>query len=118
MSDAVERGRVWIANSFSLNMLPDGAASAHLTVRRLDLDEARALARGASSVVGHPDTASLFEQELGCPVPPNRSTLRLAEGDQVLVGQYVGPRLDVGATVRPSGVQIHWMLVELDDTAG
>ncbi len=98
-----------ILNAFSINML--GAFPANVAVSQLTLDEARALASGLASAVGHPDTAAVFATTLGVPVPMNRATVRLAPGDVALVGQMIGPRLAEGATSLPEGASIVWFRV-------
>lgn len=60
------------------------------------------------SAVGHETTAHLFEQILGVPVPYNRMTVQLCSGDRALIGQYIGPRLEEGATELPEGARIEW----------
>ena len=63
------------------------------------------------SVVGHADTAAVFSTVLGRDVPYNRATIKLADGDHLLVGQYIGPRLPEGATSLPEGATIEWWIV-------
>jgi hypothetical protein len=98
-----------ITNAFSLNMIDLPVLTA--TFRHLTVTEAAALAAGASSAVGHADTAAVFSSVLGVPVPMNRATVTLAVGDQALVGQYSGPRLAEGTTTLPKGASIRWVLV-------
>ena len=102
-----------ITNAFSLNMLAEVPATIH--VRDLTPEEARDLLEEGpvASAVGHADTARLFAEELGVPIPMARRTLILAPGDTVLVGQYRGPRLPEGATTLPEGATITWLLVEI-----
>ena len=105
---------VYIANAFSLGMLPETGAD--LRVR--PVDPVAFLAQDpeggqVESVVGHADTARLFSNLLGREVAFNRATLRLSQGDRVLVGQYRGPRLPEGATELPEGAAVLWYLVEV-----
>lgn len=100
-----------ISSALSLNML--GSVPASIEVQEVTLEEARQLIDGRKSVVGHPDTASLFSEQLGVPVPACRETIALKKGDTVLVGQYRGPRLPEGATELPKGATIQWLLVEI-----
>lgn len=109
-----------LLNSFSLNMLEDLTSTIH--TRELTADEARTWLRifaeeaGADrfqSAVGHADTAALFSSVLGLPVPCNRVTVSLKAGDNVVVGQYKGPRLPEGATELPEGAEIRWVAVEI-----
>jgi hypothetical protein len=86
---------------------------ARLSLRRVPLAQARSLAEGAESCVGHAQTAALFADELARPVACARSTVSLAPGDRLLVGQYSGPRLAEGATSLPEGSEIAWWWVEV-----
>ena len=99
---------MFLLNAFSLNML---AGDADLTVRQVGLHFARKLAGGATSAVGHADTAAVFSDVLGVPVACDRVSVTLNPGDVALVGQYSGPRLPEGATSLPEGATIKWLLV-------
>lgn len=103
---------MWITNAFSLNMLAEVPAT--VRVRGLGEAEAAELAKSASSAVGHEDTAAVFAAELGVPVPAARVTVALKKGDRALVGQYIGPRLPVGATRLPEGATIKWFIVTIE----
>lgn len=100
-----------LLNAFSLSMLPQPA---RMSVSPLALDQARHVAREATSAVGHADTARLFAAALDRPVEANRVTVALARGERALVGQYVGPRLPEGATALPEGARIDWLLVTVE----
>lgn len=104
----------YLANAFSLAMWGD-FDHLRIDVRRLSVEEARVLAAEARSVVGHESTAALFSRALGQKVAVWRETLRLAPGDRLLVGQYVGPRLVEGATTLPEGAEIRWLRVESEE---
>jgi hypothetical protein len=108
---------IWISNAFSLSMLGERSHSL-LSVRRITLAEASALAAQAQSAVGHENTAAIFSRQLGAPVAFNRTTVLLEPGDELLVGQYVGPRLAEGSTELPEGASIGWLLVALMEPAG
>ena len=99
---------MFLLNAFSLNML---AGNADVTVRQVSLDVARNLASVATSAVGHADTAAVFADVLGVPVPCNRASVSLNPGEAALVGQYSGPRLPEGATSLPGGATIKWLIV-------
>ena len=101
-----------LLNAFSLNMI-DG--NADVIVREVSLKTAASLAADAISAVGHADTAAVFESVLGVPVPCNRVSVTLKEGDVALVGQYSGPRLPEGATSLPEGATIKWMVVAVKE---
>lgn len=101
-----------LLNAFSFNMLSSFPAA--ISVEEISLERAREiLAAGFNSAVGHADTAAVFGQQLGMTVPAVRSTISLSSGDQVVVGQYRGPRLAEGASVLPEGATIQWLLVAL-----
>jgi len=101
-----------VCNAFSLNML--ATLPAEVSVREIGLAEARTLvAREFEPAVGHVDTAAIFSQQLGIPMPASRVTVTLRKGETILVGQYKGPRLPEGTTVLPAGVTIQWLLVTL-----
>lgn len=97
-----------VLNAFSFNMI---TAPAVVAVVAVDLEQAKHLAAGAVSAVGHQDTANVFSDQLGCPVPCNRVNVQLARGEQALLGQYVGPRLPEGTTKLPEGAEVRWLLV-------
>lgn len=99
---------MFLLNAFSLNML---AGNADVHVRAVSLDTARTLAKVCTSAVGHADTAAVFADVLGVPVPCNRVSVSLDHCATALVGQYSGPRLPEGATSLPEGATIKWMIV-------
>lgn len=99
---------MFLLNAFSLNML---TGNADISVRQVSLDVARNLAQVATSAVGHADTAAVFADVLGVPVPCNRASVTLGDGEAALVGQYSGPRLPEGATTLPEGATIKWLVV-------
>lgn len=102
-----------LLNAFSGNML----ASLPATVEFEPLDEVEAtnvlLAAGLDSAVGHADTAAVFSSVLGVTVPAERRTISLEKGDEAVLGQYRGPRLEEGAIELPEGAVIQWMRVRV-----
>ena len=103
---------MFLLNAFSLNMLN---SNADVHVRQVSLETARNLAKVCTSAVGHADTAAVFADVLGVPVPCNRVTVSLKEGDVALVGQYSGPRLAEGAVSLPEGATIKWLVVAVKE---
>ena len=99
---------MYLLNAFSLNML---TGNADISVRQVSLEVAQNLAGVCVSAVGHADTAAVFADVLGVPVPCNRASVSLNPGEAALVGQYSGPRLPEGATSLPEGAAIKWMIV-------
>jgi len=107
-----------IAAAFSLDMLE--AKDHTLIVSPFpnieDVQEyfriARKYKKTIVSIVGHPDTASVFSSLLGFPVAGRRVTYTMQPGDTLIVGQYSGDRLPVGATELPPGATIAWWSVK------
>lgn len=102
----------YLGNAFSLGML-DISEPVGLVVSPLTLEQARAWLSESSweSGVGHQDTALLMGNMLGVMVECRRISLSMKEADQLLVGQYNGPRLPEGATSLPQGATLRWYLV-------
>lgn len=97
-----------LLNAFSLNML--AAFPAQPLFEEITLEEARAeLGTDFKSAVGHKDTANVFADVLGVPVPEARLTISLKKGDVAIVGQYRGPRLAEGCKTLPDGATIQWI---------
>lgn len=63
------------------------------------------------SAIGHADTALLFSGILGVPLFVNRISIKLTPDIILLVGQYVGPRLQEGTTLLPEDARIEWWTV-------
>ena len=112
-----------LLNAFSLNMIKDYPCG--FAVHEITAEEARGILLcsaddegeldAISSAVGHADTAAVFSSVLGIPVPCHRLTVSIEPGEQVIVGQYSGPRLEEGTTKLPEGASIKWLLVEIDE---
>jgi hypothetical protein len=102
---------MYLLNAFSLNMI--NAFPASFSVEELTLEAASALAIQCESAVGHADTANVFASVLGCAVETKRVSVALNKGEQALIGQYRGPRLEEGATTLPAGATIQWLLVSV-----
>lgn len=107
----LERDPMLLLNAFSLNMLATLPATPTFT--ELTLEEVKDLLASASwsSGVGHADTAAVFADTLGTPVPCARVTVTLHKGDTAIIGQYRGPRLPEGAHKLPEGATIQWVKV-------
>jgi hypothetical protein len=101
-----------LLNAFSFNMV--SAPNGKLVWTTLSADEVRsALAGGFESGVGHANTAAVFANELGIEVSMQRITVSLESGDEIIVGQYKGPRLQEGATTLPEGALIDWLRIRI-----
>ena len=110
---------IYIANAFALGMLPDGLCIAVKTLPSSqeagDMMCSDANRHGVSlhSVVGHADTAAVFEGLLQLPVAFNRESVTLQDGDILYIGQLAGGRLPEGVTTLPEGFQIIWRRVQV-----
>ncbi|MBA0167851.1 STIV orfB116 family protein [Pectobacterium sp. CFBP8739] len=107
----------YINNVFTLGMLKNPAdASCVRFVHLSKKDAACWVQKGVwHSVVGHEDTAAITSKELGAVIPFNRQTLLIEKGDEVLVTQYIGPRLPEGSTQLPDGAKFEYFLVLIRD---
>ena len=95
------------------NALPGALIPAGITVKmQITTDEAREyLAKIDEPKLGHKDVAAIVGSELGREIKFERVTLPpFKAGDEVLVAQYVGPRLPEGATTLPEGASIAYEL--------
>jgi hypothetical protein len=104
----------YIGNAISLGMLDElenMTISRDLHVHAVTQAQASELARGATSCVGHADTALLISSLLGYPVEMRRASTSLVAGDTLVVAQYNGPRLPERATSLPEGAKIRWLVV-------
>ncbi|CAB4126535.1 DNA binding protein [uncultured Caudovirales phage] len=105
--------RTVILNAFSLNML-DCSYSRGIKIDPISAQEASWMMDGATSAVGHEDTARVFSSILGVEVACNRATVTLEENTRAIVGQYKGPRLPEGAMSLPEGASLVWCLVTVE----
>lgn len=102
---------IYLGNAFSLSMLDGNARIDVECVHRLAVRSILDEHTRWQSCVGHQNTAEIFAKELGVDVPCQRITVSLSQRDVLIVGQYVGPRLEEGATELPDGARIDWRIV-------
>lgn len=96
-----------LLNAFPLQIVPSFAV---VVVRPATLDEAReALRRG--SAIGHIDTAAVLSDILREHVPIARVTVPVSDTGDVVVAQYVGPRMQEGTKVLPEGARFEFRRV-------
>lgn len=108
---------LYIANAFSLSMLPPAEDHSILLFEDATFEKAREFAaQPHTSCVGHADTARLMSNELGVQIDAHRCSVTLEPGDQILVAQYSGPRLPEGAVELPAGASFRWIFVLLPRT--
>jgi hypothetical protein len=106
-----------ICNVFTIAMAPQGGM---LRFLRIPSDNAANIIRTTNDTmvmqaVGHEQTAKLANADLGADlVKFNRISVRLDSGDELLICQYVGPRLPEGATTLPEGAELVWYYAKFD----
>jgi len=108
----------YVSNAISINML--GADCAIWRIQKLkDAEEAKHIINTVNcpiiSCVGHEGTAEIFSQILGISVPANRISVKLQDGDAVLVGA-LGQRLAEGKILSAEEIKsipINWYLVQV-----
>lgn len=108
--------RLFVANAFSISMLPDSGGMVLFAPLALAY-ASHLMSDGFISAVGHADTAALMSAELGVSVPVDRASIILQPEDAVIIAQYVGPRLPEGTTRLPEGAAFRWWLVSVADPA-
>ena len=94
------KGKVYLGNAFSLQMVADNAIICKVEVSPEQVPV------NAESIIGHKDTAAVVSTILGREVPCNRESVMLTDNDVFYVAQVVGGRLPEGATTIPSGMEI------------
>ena len=94
------KGKVYLGNAFSLQMVADNAIICKVEV------SPKQVPVNAESIIGHKDTAAVVSTILGREVPCNRESVMLTDNDVLYVAQVVGGRLPEGATTIPSGMEI------------
>ena len=94
------KGKVYLGNAFSLQMVADNAIICKVEVAPKEIPE------GAVSIIGHADTATVVGSIIGRDIPCNRASVMLSDEDVLYVAQVVGGRLPEGATTIPDGMEI------------
>lgn len=100
-----EKGKVYLGNAFSLQMVAPNAICTVLDVAPEDIP------KEAISVIGHPDTAAVVSNVLGRDIPYNRQSILLEDGDVLYVAQLMGGRLPEGVTKLPEGFTLSFRRV-------
>ena len=99
----------YILNAFSLNMVDYENYS--INVEEVSLNQAKKLVIGATSAIGHYNTANVISNKLKYKIEQNRISVELKRDDKVLVAQYKGSRLEEGATQLPKKSIIKWLVI-------
>lgn len=99
----------YVCNVFTIAMAPAGG---NLHWEQISPERAaeELVKHEHESAVGHEQTAKLASAALGIKIPFNRQSVRLEDGDQMVLCQYIGPRLPEGVTTLPEGAEIKWYL--------
>lgn len=97
-----------LVNAFSLNMLEENCNYAVPEIEKISLERAKSMLSkdNFESYIGHEDMAKILSEMTGIKVEFKRKTLKIKEGDSIIVAQYSGPRLQEGATKLPQGSKI------------
>lgn len=101
---------VYLSNAFSLQMLDISQAT---DIRVTPVDVSVIAKTDFTSIIGHPDTATVVSSLLKKDVPCNRISVQLLKGDILFVAQIVGGRLPAGATTLPDGFKIVFLMVTI-----
>ena len=94
------KGKMYLGNAFSLQMVADNAIICKVEVAPEEIPTE------AVSIIGHADTAAVVSTILGRDVPCNRASVMLSDEDVLYVAQVVGGRLPEGATTIPDGMEL------------
>lgn len=97
----------YIANAFSLNMLPGNARMiADPLTEEVAIDYLKSyIADGnCQSVIGHQGTADVLSAKFGMNIPMNRTNLKVRYGDSIYVAQ-LGTRLAEGQVLSVDELQ-------------
>jgi hypothetical protein len=105
----------YICNSLTIGMAPEGGV---LRFDPISIADVRALiifppvGITVSHAIGHEETAQLANSQLKPKNEPvvkfARVSIRLQPGDDLVICQYIGPRLPKGTTVLPPDAKIRW----------
>lgn len=90
--------KIYLANAFSIQMLPEDRAS-------VEFEVVETLPSGLVSAVGHADTVRVLGVEC------SRVSIKLGHGDVLYVAQLMGGRLPEGTTTLPEGFNFKFFKV-------
>ena len=98
----------FIANSFSLQMT--AVNSGIMQWNEISKEKFDSLSQDAISYIGHEDLANILGVEY------RRESLKLRQGDVLLVAQVTGGRLPEGAPELPENIVIRYFCVQIVET--
>lgn len=100
-----------LCNAFSLQMLNLNEES-NIKIKPVTVEQVKEILEdGFVSAIGHEDTANVLSDILEISIPCNRINISLEKGDTIIVAQFVGGRLPVGATKLPDNLKLKFLLV-------
>ena len=99
-----------LSNAFSVNMVDESVRSDKfwLSYTPITEQEFNKIKGQYKSYVGHYDIAGLLGVEC------NRRTISISLGDEALLAQYIGKRLEEGATTLPEGAIIRYYKITIE----
>ena len=100
-----------ITNAFSLAMIDKFP----VIIKVKEIPEEEVKSYSLKSAVGHPSTAELLTARLGQPIEFNRETIKLKEGDKIIVAQLMGERKEYKEMTKEEVEKypIKYLLVEI-----
>ena len=106
----------YLVNAFTIAMCPKDSTHVDVTFRQASVEEARDWLKHNPDFVnriGHIQTNNIVKAMLKVNIGKGkRVSTRLHNGDELLVAQYMGPRLPEGARTLPEGADIKFWWVE------
>ena len=105
--------KFYLCNAFSINMLSRGGQD--ISFVPVHPQAVINLLRNEDweSAIGHEGTASVVSDYLGVHVPARRVNVELNGLSSLIIAQYRGPRLEIGAVDLPDGATIEFWQVYL-----
>ena len=104
---------LYLANSFSLQMLNLERVN-YIEITPLNQEEVKKLLeKGFISVIGHNDTAIILTNILGVDVPFNRASINLTTEDILVVAQITGGRLPKNCSSLPENLKFKFVKVNI-----
>jgi hypothetical protein len=98
--------RLYIANAFSLGMLPPQTGEVYLRVKEINAQTVSGMLKTQPfiSAVGHEPTSRFLSEILGVEIPVNRIQIQLQKGDVLVVVQLLA-RLEEGKVLTKEELQ-------------
>lgn len=103
----------YFVSAFSLNMVRDNHKTSTVTLSPEEAAQWVDANPDAVHAIGHAGTASLVSAIIQRDARFNRDTLYAVPGDEVLVAQYTGDRLEEGAKELPAGAVLMFRKVQI-----